>query len=158
MISDQSSVISVPPRLDSVHVLIRECLAPVDTSSDAVLKHHFTPGLYIRTLTMPAGALILSRTHKTEHPYVVTQGKVSVWIAGTGWVTITAPHFGITKPGTQRILFIHEDCVWTTFHATPLTTPEAIVAEITEPVAIDPEIEAEVLAALRGQITQGETP
>ena len=31
---------------------------------------------------------------------------------------LTAWHHGITYPGTRRVLFIHEDCRWTTFHPT----------------------------------------
>jgi hypothetical protein len=33
---------------------------------------------------------------------------------------------GVTMPGTKRALRIHEDTIWTTFHATELTD----VAEI----------------------------
>ena len=29
---------------------------------------------------------------------------------------ITAPYTGITKAGTRRVLYIIEDCIWTTYH------------------------------------------
>lgn len=32
------------------------------------------------------------------------------------WQEITAPHNGITKVGNRRIIMVHEDCTWTTFH------------------------------------------
>jgi hypothetical protein len=67
---------------------------------------------------MPAGTFCTSKIHRFEHPFVVSQGKVSVWIDGEVQV-IEAPYCGITKPGTRRILFIHDDCVWTTFHVNP---------------------------------------
>lgn len=85
------------------------------------LVHRFTPGLYIREIFMPAGTLLTSKIHQTEHPYVVTKGVVSVWTEREGWVKITAPHTGITKPGTRRLLYIHEDTTWTTFHPTDKT-------------------------------------
>ena len=65
---------------------------------------------------MPAGSLITSKVHKTEHPYIVSYGKVAVSIDGDDWNEITAPYTGITKPGTRRVLYILEDCIWTTFH------------------------------------------
>lgn len=80
------------------------------------LKHRFTPGLYTREIFMPAGALVTSKVHKTEHPYVVIKGRVSVGIPGVGVEHIQAPHVGITQPGTKRLLYIHEDTVWLTFH------------------------------------------
>jgi len=95
------------------------------------LIHKFTPGLYTREIFMPKGTLVISMIHNTEHPFVITKGKVSVWIEGTGVVTYTAPYSGITKPGTRRILYIHEDCSWMTFHPTDKTNPEEIVNDIT---------------------------
>lgn len=101
------------------------------------LTHRFTPGLYIREIFMPKGALVVSRIHKTEHPFVVSQGHAAVWVPGEGVVQIKAPFCGITKPGTQRILFIHEDCIWTTFHITDETDPEKIVALVTETPVVE---------------------
>lgn len=86
-------------------------------------KHVFTPGLYGRTIFMPANSLVTSRIHRTEHQFVLAKGSCSVWVDGTGWVRMEAPWLGITKPGTRRVLLIHEDCVWTTFHATKITDP-----------------------------------
>jgi hypothetical protein len=83
---------------------------------DAPLVHKFTDGMYIREIFMPAGSLWTSKIHKTEHPYVVSHGKVAVSIDNQEWYEITAPYTGITQPGTRRILYILEDCIWTTFH------------------------------------------
>ena len=88
--------------------------------------HRFTPGLYIRELYMPAGSFLMSKTHTTTHPYVVSQGVASVYSEQDGPTLIIAPYTGITQAGTKRMLFIHEDTIWTTFHVTDLTD----VAEI----------------------------
>lgn len=96
------------------------------------LIHRFTPGMYIREIFMPAGTLLTSKIHKTEHPFVISKGKVSVWTEEDNVVVIEAPYCGITKPGTRRILFIHEDAVWTTFHATDKKTPEEVEDDIIE--------------------------
>jgi hypothetical protein len=80
------------------------------------LVHRFTDGMYIREIFMPAGSLWTSKIHKTEHPYVVSYGKVAVSVDAQEWYEITAPYTGITTPGTRRVLYIIEDCIWTTFH------------------------------------------
>jgi len=85
----------------------------------APLKHVFCNGLYIREITMAKGMFIVSKIHKTTHPYFVLKGDVSV-ITEEGLVRIKAPYSGITKAGTQRILYTHEDTVWTTIHKTKL--------------------------------------
>lgn len=89
----------------------------------------FTPGLYCRKIFMPAGSFLTSKIHKTEHPYVVTQGVVDVWIDGDV-ETIRAPHFGITMPNTRRVLHVKEDTVWATYHPTNKTTVEEVEDEI----------------------------
>ena len=83
------------------------------------LKHTFTPGLYIREIFMPKDSVITSKIHKTEHPFIVSKGVVSVSIDAGEWQLIEAPYSGITKPGTRRILWVHEDTIWTTIHANP---------------------------------------
>lgn len=97
------------------------------------LNHLFTPGLYTREIFMPKGTLLTSRVHLFEHPFVVSAGVVSVWTDDTGWVTLRAPYTGITKPGTRRVLFIHEDCIWSTFHLNPTEErePDRIVEMVT---------------------------
>ena len=93
------------------------------------LTHTFTPGLYIRQITMPKGYLIVSKIHKYEHPYFVLSGDVSV-LTEQGVVRIRGPFSGITPAGTKRVLYIHEETVWTTVHATKETDIEKIEEEI----------------------------
>jgi len=99
-------------RLDELELAMLENCEPVH----CLTTHRFTDGMYIREIFMPAGSLITSKVHKTEHPYIVSYGKVAVSIDGDDWDEITAPYTGITKPGTRRVLYIIEDCIWTTFH------------------------------------------
>lgn len=98
---------------------------------DLPVSHVFTPGLYTRSIYMPAGVKLTSRIHLLEHPFLISKGIVSVWDGETGWVKLTAPYMGITKPGTRRVLLIHEDTIWTTFHVTNETDPDKIGMQIT---------------------------
>ena len=97
------------------------------------VTHRFTPGLYSRELFAPAGALITSKIHTTEHLFVVSRGRATVFTAHDGVVEYQAPYAGRTLPGTRRVVFAHEDTVWTTFHANPEneTDPEKIMNRIT---------------------------
>lgn len=114
------------------------------------LTHRFTPGMYVRTIFMPKGALVISKIHRTQHPFVVTKGRCLVWAPrqsapgedtrpATEVQEIAAGHIGITLPGTRRIIYICEDTEWTTFHATNKTTPEEVEADIIEPHDFDRE-------------------
>lgn len=89
---------------------------------DMPVIHKFTPGLYIREIFMPAGTMLTSKIHKTEHPYVVLEGSAVVYIPGQDVEYLDAGHNGITKANTRRALYIEEDCRWVTFH--PLSEKE----------------------------------
>ena len=92
--------------------------------------HTFTPGLYGRRFTMPAGTLLTSKIHNSEHQFVILSGCVSVWTKEDGCIDLVAPHNGITKPGTRRLIIAHTDTVWMTFHATDETDLELIEEKI----------------------------
>lgn len=95
------------------------------------LVHRFTDGMYIREIHMPAGIAVTSRIHKTQHPYVITQGVCEVVKEDGTHEILQAPHTGITEVGTRRVLLIHEDTVWITFHVTDKTDPVEIEEDIT---------------------------
>lgn len=133
-------------RIDAVHRLCA-ALPPADLP----VTHRFTPGLYAREIAMPAGSLIVSKIHKTEHPFVVLSGVAVVWDERNGVQTLTAGQVGITQPGTRRILFIREDCRWITFHPTQETAVDRIEDQIIEPHAVTPDgtaADAEIMKLL----------
>lgn len=99
---------------------------------DFPLEHTFTPGLYGRKIFMPAGCLLTSKVHKTEHQFVISKGAVMVLDGSGKWELYEAGHSGITKANTRRLLYILQDCVWTTFHSTDKTTPEEVEEDIIE--------------------------
>ena len=96
------------------------------------VTHRFTPGMYIREIKIPAETMLTSMEHKTEHPFVVSQGAIMLTSDTEGSVVYEAPYTGITKPGTRRALHALTDVVWTTFHATDETDVEKICEEILE--------------------------
>lgn len=95
------------------------------------LVHRFTPGLYIREIFMPKDTILTSLLHLTTHPFFVLQGDVSVYYHGVPAQRYKAPYTGITEAGTRRMLYTHEDTIWTTCHVTDLTDPDEIIESIT---------------------------
>jgi len=124
------------------------------------LKHQFGDGLYVREIFMPKGALIVSKIHKYAHPYFVMQGKCSV-LTDDGILQIQAPFYDITKAGTKRVLYIHEDCVWITTHSNPTNTHdlkeienEIIAKDFKDVNIIDVEVEKEKFAEFVTEATK----
>jgi hypothetical protein len=114
------------------------------------VTHRFTPGLYIREIFIPAGTLLTSAIHKTEHPFVVSVGVIRVHSGDDAPETFEAPYLGITKPGTRRLLLALEDTVWTTFHPT-LRGPaelDAILADLVDDPP-NPYVTADFIPAYR---------
>ena len=119
-----------PARIDDLEAAMVSSDLP---RVDCPIVHRFTPGLYIREIHIPAGTLLTSMEHLTEHPFVISKGRIRVTSPTEGSVTYQAPHCGITKPGTRRALFAEEDTIWTTFHATTETDVEKIGQAILAP-------------------------
>jgi len=93
------------------------------------VKHTFAGGCYIREIFNPAGLLLVTKIHKKKHPFFLMKGKMSI-LTEDGVKTIEAPHNGVTPPGTKRVIFTHEDCVFITVHATDKQTPEEVEEDV----------------------------
>jgi hypothetical protein len=106
------------------------------------LKHTFADGLYIREIFMPKGQVISTGIHKKEHPYFIMKGEISV-LTENGIEKIKAPYTGITKPGTKRLIYIHEDSVWITVHATDKKNPEDVLNDVVAKDFNDPDVSIE---------------
>lgn len=125
------------PSIDEAEALILamggKAQGPGEQLKDFPLVHTFTPGLYSRSIFMPAGSILTSKIHRTEHQFIVSRGALWVYSDNDGPQFIEAPYHGVTKPGTRRLLVIERDTIWTTFHATDLTDVEEIERTILEP-------------------------
>ena len=103
------------------------------------VAHDFGDGVYVRRIVMPAGQVIISRIHKKKHPFFVLRGCIAVVTEG-GEEIIKAPHHGMTPAGTQRVLYTIEETEFITVHATELTDPDEIEAELTAEDFSDPAV------------------
>lgn len=97
---------------------------------DCPVTHKFTPNLYTREIFMPKNTIVTSLLHLTTHPFFILQGDVSVWYHDVPVQRYKAPYSGITKAGTRRLIYTHEDTIWAACFVTTLTNPEEITNTI----------------------------
>lgn len=106
------------------------------------VEHNFTEKQYIREFRAPAGHVIVSKIHNTNHPLFLLEGDVTI-IEKSGRRRMTAPTFSITEVGTKRVVFVHEDCYFVTVHPAESTTlfdvEEEVMAKSFEDVSISPK-------------------
>ena len=85
------------------------------------LQHLFAPGVYMRTIHIPAGTAIVGKIHKHKHGNILSKGRVSVMTEAGGVEHLEGPIAMVSEPGTKRALIAHTDLVWTTIHQTETT-------------------------------------
>lgn len=113
------------------HLLDSDCpITPISV-------HKFTPGMYIRSIGMPKGSTIASFIHTEEHPYVIHSGIAHVRISGDTVKILKGGDAGITKGGTRRVLYIEEDCSWSTFHVLTPEEEEARISGLDEEALVE---------------------
>ena len=96
------------------------------------LDHSFAPGVYARTITLPADSVIVGKLHRHAHHNFIQRGKVSV-LTEEGPKTLQGPCHFVSFPGTKRVVYAHEETVWTTIHPTESTDLAEIEKEVIAP-------------------------
>lgn len=100
------------------------------------LKHHFAPGIYVREIWMPKGAIILGHRHKTDHLNIIVQGAALVRMEGRT-EHFAAPYTVRSGAGVRKALYILEDMIWMTVHDNP--TDETDIATLDEMFTVKSE-------------------
>lgn len=110
-------------------VRLEEAMRPLDGAlfdGDGIdHAHRFTEGLYAREVLVPKGMLLVGKIHKHEHINIISKGDVSV-LTEFGSERLAAPVTFISAPWTKRVVYAHEDTVWTVIHRTDETDLEKI--------------------------------
>lgn len=90
------------------------------------VKHYFSPGVYARELTIPAGVCLTGAVHRYEQLNILSQGTMKVLLEDGTIQEVSAPFTVVSPPGTKRIAVALTDCVWTTILGTDETDVEII--------------------------------
>lgn len=97
--------------------------------------HHFSKGVYLRELRIPAGTLLTGKTH--VHPCQnIVCGDITVYNDASGEERrITGHSVFESQAGTRRAGFAHAPTIWVTVHVTKETDLDKIESEVIEPHA-----------------------
>lgn len=80
--------------------------------------HHFGPGIYIREVTLPAGAFAIGHAQRHEHLNIMLTGSVAV-LGDDGEVKVLrAPMIFVGQPG-RKVGLILETCIWQNVYPNP---------------------------------------
>ena len=123
-IAENRSVIT-----NSAKDLLRQIELGELKAQECPVTHRFTKGCYLREIFMPAGTRIIGKIHATEHFNVLLTGSVTV-VTAEGVEDIIAPYTFVSKAGVQKVVVVHEDCIWQTIHITDKTDLKEIESEV----------------------------
>lgn len=79
--------------------------------------HHFSKAVYAREMQVPRGTLLVGKIHKHQNLNILSAGEVSV-LSVDGLIRVKAPYTFVASPGAKRVIYAHDDVVWTTIHGT----------------------------------------
>ncbi|MEO5331312.1 MAG: hypothetical protein H7839_04760 [Magnetococcus sp. YQC-5] len=82
------------------------------------VTHTFPPGLYVRTILIPATTLLVGEIHSEEHVFILSKGKIAVATEDDG-ETLSAPYYSVCRPLLKRVGYVIEDAEVSTVHANP---------------------------------------
>jgi hypothetical protein len=91
---------------------------------DCPVYHHFSPGLYIRELNVPADTVLVGYKQKTEHLNIFLKGCVVIVNDGE-IVEMKAPMIFTGNPG-RKVGYVKEDMSWLNVYATTETDIETL--------------------------------
>lgn len=94
-----------------------EALARTAPQVELRVEHHFSFGVYSKTIYIPKGIILTGHIHKFENLNILSKGKMLVSI-GDKMEIVEAPFIVVSPPNTKRIAEALEDCVWTTILGT----------------------------------------
>jgi hypothetical protein len=111
-------------------VLNFESLLAEQPQVELPVTNHFSKGVYGRELFIPKGTTLVGKIHKYQNLNVLLKGDISV-STDTGVQRVQAPFIVSSPPGTKRVAYAHEDCIWLTIHGTEETDVDLIEEQFT---------------------------
>lgn len=120
-------VAQIKDRRDKIQLLAKEMQKLPQVECPVI--HRFSPGCYLREIFMPKDTYVIGKIHATEHFNIILKGKVTV-ITAEGQEVFEAPHTFVSEAGVQKVVYMHEDCIWQTVHVTDKTDIDEIEKDV----------------------------
>lgn len=92
---------------------------------DCPVVHRFGPNIYIREVTLPAGAFSIGHYQKTTHMNIMLTGHVTMVNEDGSHTDLIAPQTFVCGPG-RKIGYIHETVIWQNVYSTDETDVEKL--------------------------------
>lgn len=92
------------------------------------ITHDFSDQLYMRKMIMPAGSMVVSAIHHTDHFWFLLTGRIFVTTDGET-VEHIAPCYEKSIAGAKRFIYCEEDCVFINVHKNPTNTEDIDIIE-----------------------------
>lgn len=87
------------------------------------ITHDFSDQLYMRKMIMPAGSIVVSAIHHTDHFWFLMTGRILVTTDGEE-VEHIAPCYEKSIKGAKRLIKCLESCVFINVHKNPTNTQD----------------------------------
>ena len=92
------------------------------------ITHNFSDQLYMRQMRMPAGSIVVSAVHHTDHFWFLMTGKILVTTNGET-IEHIAPCYESSIKGAKRLIHCIEDCIFINVHKNPTNTKDMSLVE-----------------------------
>ena len=100
---------------------------------DFKFRHYFSPGIYAREITIPAGVVLIGAKHRVQNMAILTKGTLQL-VTDTGTVIVKAGDPPINcRAGRENAAMALEEAVWTNFFPNP--TDETDIDKLVEALA-----------------------
>ena len=93
------------------------------------LEHFICNKTYVRQITLPKDMILTGKVHNFDHTSILSKGDVTI-MTDEGTVRVKAPATWISKAGTKRLIYVHEETIWSTIHQSENTLVEDLEKEI----------------------------
>jgi len=100
------------------------------TAQEITTENYFFNGIYCRKCLVPAGVLIVGKSHKTEHFFVLAGGTMVVWSENVE--AVLAPGQIVQAMPGAKVGYAVTDCIVLNFFRTDKTDVEAATEELVE--------------------------
>jgi len=100
-----------------------------ETAKELPLEHFICNKTYVRQITLPKDILLTGKVHNFDHTSILSKGEVTI-MTDEGTTRIKAPATWLSKAGTKRLIYVHEETIWSTIHQSEHTAVEDLEKEI----------------------------
>lgn len=116
----------------AIESLKDQLLAMPGAQTDFPAEHCFADGMYMRTLCIPKGTLLVGKIHRKACLNIVAAGDISI-LTEHGARRVKAGFTGVSEAGIQKVGFAHEDTIFINV----FRTSETDVARVEEEIACE---------------------